>query len=75
MTPQVFISYSNENETDRQVADRIYDTLKAREIPCWAAHRDIAAGQNWLDEISKAISNSRVMIVVLSGFTEKSTYV
>jgi hypothetical protein len=41
MTQQVFISYSNENETDRRVADMIYDTLKARGIPCWVAHRDI----------------------------------
>jgi hypothetical protein len=63
MTPQVFISYSNKNETDRRVADTIYDTLKARGISCWVAHRDIGAGKNWLDEISKAISNSRVMIV------------
>jgi len=75
MTQQVFISYSNENETDRQVADKIYDTLKARGISCWAAHRDIGAGQNWQDEISKAISNSRVMIEVRSDFTEKSPYV
>ncbi|MCX6580998.1 MAG: SUMF1/EgtB/PvdO family nonheme iron enzyme [Candidatus Aminicenantes bacterium] len=75
LTPQVFISYSNKNETDRQVADKIYDTLKARDIPCWAAHRNIAGGQDWLDEIGKAISNSRVMIVVLSNFTEKSRYV
>jgi len=75
MTQQVFISYSNENQNDRQVADRIYDTLKAREIPCWVAHRDIAAGQNWPDEISKAISNSRIMIVVLSGKTQESRYV
>lgn len=75
MTQQVFISYSNENESDRRVADRIYDILKAREIPCWVAHRDIAAGQDWLDEIGKAISNSRVMIVVLSNVTEKSRYV
>ncbi|HLP48215.1 MAG TPA: SUMF1/EgtB/PvdO family nonheme iron enzyme, partial [Candidatus Kapabacteria bacterium] len=75
MTQQVFISYSNENETDRQVADKIYDTLKARGIPCWVAHRDIDAGQNWPDEISKAISNSRAMIVVLSEYTQKSRYV
>ncbi len=75
MTQQVFISYSNENENDRQVADKIYDTLKARGIPCWAAHRDIAAGQNWPDEISKSISNSKVMIVVLSEHTQKSDFV
>jgi formylglycine-generating enzyme required for sulfatase activity len=75
MTQQVFISYSNEDESDRRVADRIYNTLKAGRIPCWAAHQDIAGGQDWLDEIGKAISNSRVMIVVLSNFTEKSRYV
>ncbi|HLP58199.1 MAG TPA: SUMF1/EgtB/PvdO family nonheme iron enzyme, partial [Candidatus Deferrimicrobium sp.] len=72
LIPQVFISYAKENET---VADLIYDTLNAGAIPCWVAHRDIAAGQDWLDEISKAISNSRVIIVVLSDFTEKSRYV
>lgn len=75
MNQQVFISYSNKSQTDRHVADTIYDTLKARGIPCWVAHRDIAAGQNWPDAISKAISNSRVMIVVLSEHTQKSHYV
>ncbi|MCX6583079.1 MAG: SUMF1/EgtB/PvdO family nonheme iron enzyme [Candidatus Aminicenantes bacterium] len=75
LAQQVFISYSNENENDRQVADKIYDALKARGIPCWVAHRDIAAGKKWPTEISKAISNSRIMIVVLSEHTQKSSYV
>ena len=69
---QVFISYAQENE---KIVDTIYDTLKSKDISCWAAHRDIAGGQNWLDELSKAISNSRIMIVVISEFTEKSRYV
>lgn len=72
LTQQVFISYAKE---DKEIADKIYDTLKAKGIPCWVAHRDIAAGQNWPDAISKAISNSRVMIVVLSEHTQKSLYV
>jgi hypothetical protein len=74
-TDRVFISYSNENETDRQVADMICTKLKSRGIPCWVAHRDIAAGQNWPDEISKAITNSRIMILVISIYAQKSRWV
>jgi hypothetical protein len=75
----VFISYASEKgdstKSDRQVADMIYSALESRGIRGWVAHRDIAPGLNWPDEISKAISRSKVMILVLSSNTQKSRYV
>ncbi|UCH97328.1 MAG: TIR domain-containing protein [Candidatus Aminicenantes bacterium] len=68
----VFISYA---ESDRHTADMIYSALESRGIRGWAAHRDISPGLNWPDEISKAISQARIMILVLSSNTQKSRYV
>ncbi len=81
MGHQVFISYatekgdSTESDSDRQIADLVYSRLKAENIRCWIAHEDIKGGKNWPDEISKAITQSRVIIVVLSSNSNKSRYV
>jgi hypothetical protein len=68
----VFISYT---ESNRHIADMIYSALKSKGIRGWVAHRDIAPGLNWPDEISKAISQSKIMILVLSLNTQKSLYI
>lgn len=75
MTQQVFISYSRKNNADRQVADMIYDSLKAKEIRCWAAHRDILPGEEWLNSIFDAIEVAKVVIVIFSANTEESGWV
>ncbi len=73
---QVFISYYNgkddPNMSDRPVGDRIYSVLKPYGIRCWMDYRDISPGLSWPDEISKAITQSIIMIVVLSAYTQKS---
>jgi formylglycine-generating enzyme required for sulfatase activity len=69
---QVFISYA---DNDRNIADMIYSALDSKGIRGWAAHRDIAPGLNWPDEISKAITGSKILILVLSSNTQKSRYV
>jgi formylglycine-generating enzyme required for sulfatase activity len=68
----VFISYA---EPDRNIADMIYSALESKGIRGWAAHRDIAPGLNWPDEISKAITGSKILILVLSSNTQKPRYV
>jgi len=79
MRDLVFISYATEKVdyrmSDWQVADMIYSALKSEGINCWVAHRDIAPGLNWPDEISKAISQSMMMVLVVSSNTQKSSYV
>jgi hypothetical protein len=68
----VFISYA---EPDRDIADMIYSAMDSKGIRGWAAHRDIAPGLNWPDEISKAITESKILILVLSSNTQKSRFV
>jgi len=68
----VFISYA---ESDRHIADMIYSALASKGIQGWASHRDIAPGLNWPNEISKAITGSKILILVLSSNTQKSRYV
>ena len=80
ITHDVFISYSGskkngEKNFNQLVADRIYNKLKAENIRCWMDYRDIEPGKDWADEISKAITQSRLMIVVLSSHTVNSHYV
>jgi formylglycine-generating enzyme required for sulfatase activity len=69
---QVFISYA---EPDRHIADMIYSALGSKGIRGWVSHRDIAPGLSWPDEISKAITRSKILILVLSSNTQKSRYV
>jgi hypothetical protein len=76
---QVFISFCRSEEdsagTDLRVADQVCAALEDAGIPCWIDHRDIAPGRIWPDEISKAISQAKIMVLVLSSKSEKSQYI
>ena len=76
---QVFISYYGRKEgssgTDREMADRVCAALEEDGIRCWIDHRDIPPGRNWPDEINKAISQSKIMVLVLSSNSEKSRFI
>jgi len=71
---QVFISYAND-KTDRKVAEKIFKALKAKNIRCWIAPRNSEPGQEWPDEVSKAIKQSKVIILVSSLNSNKSRFV
>jgi hypothetical protein len=80
MAHQVFISYANEKGTgskrDFQVAEEIYNTLKAKNIPCWMASRPIiSAGADWINKIFDALDESRVVVLVFSSNANKSPWV
>jgi formylglycine-generating enzyme required for sulfatase activity len=76
---QVFISYSNEEsdktDSDRKIADMICSALENEGIRCWIAHRDILAGEDWLDSIVDAVEQSKMIVLIFSSNTEKSQYV
>ena len=61
---RVFISYSNEKGdktgSDRKIADMICSALENEGIRCWIAHRDILAGEDWLDSIVDAVEQSKI---------------
>jgi len=68
-THDVFISYSSK---DKIVADSIAATLEAKNIRCWYAPRDIKPGKDWGEEIVKAVSESKVFLLIFSGNSNSS---
>jgi len=69
MAHDVFISYSSK---DKPIADGICASLEADGIRCWIAPRDIAPGEDWPTAITKAISESAVMVLVFSASSNSS---
>ena len=75
---QVFISYASDNvnpsTSDRQVADQICSALESQGIRCWIAHRDILPGDPWMEAITDAVDQTKIIILVFSANTEKSKW-
>jgi alpha-tubulin suppressor-like RCC1 family protein len=69
MAHDVFISYSNK---DKHVADGICVNLEAAGVRCWIAPRDIGAGEDWPTAITRAITQSRIMVLVFSASSNSS---
>ena len=70
MTHRVFISYSNQDE---RAADAVCEVLEGNGIRCWISHRDNKAGASWSEMILAAINEARVVVLVLSGHSNKSS--
>jgi hypothetical protein len=69
---KVFISYSR---PDQKVANKICVALESRGIGCWIDMADISLGEKWRAEITKAIENSRAMILVFSSHSNRAPQV
>jgi serine/threonine protein kinase len=72
MNPHVFISYSS---GDKKTADAICASLERAGLSCWIAPRNILPGKNWGEAIIDGISQSRVMVLVLSAKANESSQV
>lgn len=72
MAHDVFISYSSK---DKATADAVCNRLETNGIRCWIAPRDIPFGADFPEEIVKAISASRVMVLVFSSNTNNTAQV
>lgn len=68
----VFISYSSDDEKQ---ANSLVDTIEAAGIRCWIASRNILISSNFAAAIFQAISNSKVVVLLLSSSSNKSKYV
>lgn len=79
MAHQVFISYANDkgagSNRDPQVAEEIYNVLKAKNIPCWMAPNDIPAGTKWDEAIIEAVKESKLVVLVFSSNANQSEWV
>jgi hypothetical protein len=69
MSPDVFLSYSSK---EKPVADDICVNLEAAGVRRWIAHRDITPGEGWPMAITRAIPQSRVMILVFFASSNSS---
>jgi len=72
MAHDVFISHSAQN---REVADAICAALEKAAIRCWVAPRDVRPGHSFPGEITRAIQQSKVMLLVFSSHSNKSEQV
>jgi len=64
LAKNVFISYTNRGDKDH--AQRLCDMIEALGVGCWIAPRDILEGREWADSIPEAISQCKVMALLLS---------
>jgi formylglycine-generating enzyme required for sulfatase activity/F0F1-type ATP synthase epsilon subunit len=69
MSHEVFISYADE---DKSVADAICKALEDGGVRCWYAPRDVPYEVDYEDAIIEAISESKLMVLILSSHANES---
>jgi TIR domain len=72
MAHDVFLSHSAQN---REVADAVCTALEKSSIRCWVAPRDVRPGRSFPGEITRAIQQSKVMLLIFSGHSNNSEQV
>lgn len=72
MARDVFISHSAH---DKAVAHAICAALETAGIGCWVAPRDVRPGRSFPGEITRAIRQSKVMVLIFSGHSNNSEQV
>lgn len=68
----VFISHSSK---DAAIANKICGILEKNGISCWLAPRNIMPGDDWATAIAKAITTTKVFIIIYSANSAASTQV
>jgi hypothetical protein len=69
---QVFLSYA---EPDEPIAKKVAAGLEKEGLKVWYDRREILPGQNWAESVSKALKESRAMVVLLTPDSLRSTFV
>ena len=72
MARDVFISHSAQ---DKKVSETICASLEQSGIRCWIAPRDVRPGKSFPGEITRAIQQSRVMLLIFSRHSNSSEQV
>jgi TolB-like protein/predicted Zn-dependent protease len=68
----VFVSYASQ---DVVIANAVVEALERQGTICWIAPRDITPGLQYADEIVGAISNAKILVLVLSQHAIDSPHV
>jgi TPR repeat protein len=72
MAHEVFISHSS---LDKPVADAVCAALENIGIRCWIAPRDVRPGLSFAGEITRAIEQSKVMVLIFSAHSNTSAQI
>src|SRR4051794_11114711 len=72
MPRDIFISHSAQ---DKKVSETICAALEQSGIRCWIAPRDVRAGKSFPGEITRAIQQSKVMLLIFSRHSNSSEQV
>jgi hypothetical protein len=72
MARDIFISHS---ARDKTVADAVCAALEGAALRCWVAPRDVRPGHSFAGEITRAIRQSKVIVLIFSGHSNKSEQV
>jgi TPR repeat protein/serine/threonine protein kinase len=68
----VFVSYSND---DGAIASAVCSALEAEAIRCWMAPRDVQGGRPYSGQVTQAIREARVLLLILSKASNRSKQV
>jgi hypothetical protein len=71
MAGEVFICHANQ---DRTIAEAICAKLEENGIRCWVAPRDVISGEDWDKAITRALDQSRILVLVFSASANESDY-
>jgi tetratricopeptide (TPR) repeat protein len=69
MDPAIFISHSSK---DQKVSRTICSALENRGLHCWIYSRNIKPGQNFQEQIVKAIRAAKIMVLVFTNNANNS---
>ena len=69
MDPEIFITYSSK---DQKVAGIICTALENRGLTCWISSRDVKPGQNFQEQIVRAIRAAKIMVLVFTANANNS---
>src|SRR3954452_18171850 len=72
MAHDVFISHSAQDKT---IADAACAALENAGIRCWIAPRDVQPGRSFAREITRAIQQSKAMVLIFSAHSNNSQQV
>src|ERR1051326_2411156 len=72
MAHDVFISHSAQ---DKAVADAVCAALERAGLRCWIAPRDVQPGRSFAGEITRAIQQSKAMVLIFSAYSNNSQQV
>ncbi|MBR7101346.1 MAG: toll/interleukin-1 receptor domain-containing protein [Clostridia bacterium] len=72
MEKHIFISYSTK---DRQIAFDMVDFFESRGVGCYIAPRDIEPGGSYASKLTRAICNSKAIVLVASSAINESEHI